>query len=75
MTALRLLRAFGIWNAGEIAGFPDGRAAELIRDGLAERHAPPPVVFTVPASGGVLPPDATDRIRRAVRRGAISTEA
>ena len=37
MIALRLLRSFGIWNAGEVAGFHAERAAELIANGWAER--------------------------------------
>jgi hypothetical protein len=47
--ALRILRAFGVWNAGEIAGFPPERAAELIVEGFAARleaapSAEPPAV-------------------------------
>ena len=36
MIALRLLRSFGIWNAGEVAGFHAERAQTLIADGFAE---------------------------------------
>jgi hypothetical protein len=36
MIALRLLRSFGIWNAGEIAGFQAERAQSLIAGGFAE---------------------------------------
>lgn len=35
MIAVRILRGFGLWNAGEIAGFPPERAAELIAGGYA----------------------------------------
>jgi hypothetical protein len=36
MISLRLLRSFGIWNAGEVAGFHAERAQALIADGFAE---------------------------------------
>jgi hypothetical protein len=35
MIPLRITRSFGLWNAGEIAGFPAERAAELIAGGFA----------------------------------------
>jgi len=41
MIALRLLRSFGIWNAGEVAGFQAERAQALIADGFAELHEKP----------------------------------
>lgn len=37
MIAVRVTRPFGLWNAGETAGFPPERAAELIEQGFAER--------------------------------------
>jgi hypothetical protein len=41
MIALRLLRSFGIWNAGEVAGFHAERAQALIADGFAELSEKP----------------------------------
>lgn len=35
MTPVRILRAFGPYNAGEIAGFSAERAAELVQGGFA----------------------------------------
>jgi hypothetical protein len=40
MIILRMLRGHGIWNAGEIAGFPPARASEMIASGVAEIAAP-----------------------------------
>ena len=35
LVALTLLRSYGIWNAGEVAGFTPDKAAELIAAGIA----------------------------------------
>jgi hypothetical protein len=41
MIAVRILRGFGLWNAGEVAGFHADRAQALIADGFAELHEKP----------------------------------
>lgn len=41
MIAVRVLRPFGLWNAGELAGFPPERAQQLIESGFAELVKPP----------------------------------
>lgn len=44
MIAVRILRSFGLWNAGEIAGFPAERAAELIAGGWVAAVGEAPAV-------------------------------
>lgn len=36
MTPVRFLKGCGLYNRGEVAGFPDDEAARLIADGWAE---------------------------------------
>ncbi len=48
MIALRLLKSFGIWNAGEIAGFPEGEASRLVASGVAEQLTEQPPVANEP---------------------------
>lgn len=42
MILLRILRPFGLWNAGETASFPPERAAEIIASGYGESVAAEP---------------------------------
>ena len=64
MIALRALRAFGIWNAGEIAGFPAERAAELIAGGFAAAVGEPPAA-AAPAPEPPAKPPAFAKMKEA----------
>lgn len=64
MIPLRILRGFGLWNAGEIAGFEPDRAQQLVAEGFAE-----------PVKGGAEPepdpaPEPEPRQARTARRAA-----
>lgn len=72
MTPLRILRPFGLWNAGEIAGFPADRAAQLIAGGFAAALSEPsPQSEPEPVPAGDPRPEQTaaEAERPARRRG------
>lgn len=66
MIAVRVLRQFGLWNAGEIAGFPPERAQQLIANGFAEAASPQPAAEPEAEAD----PPATRRTRSTATRSA-----
>lgn len=40
MTPVRFIQQWRLWNAGEIAGFPQAEAAALIEAGIAQAYTP-----------------------------------